>query len=168
MGSSHDPAAVWSQALETLSHQMTRATYDYNFLGSSLSFDGEVWTVAARDELTKERLEGQLFRQIGQVLRPIIGGNEPPVLRFAVASAQGALAPAKAEVKELPAVEPLARADFYAAFFEKGGAGYSMDSHYATQFWQPYLGRAYLLWKRLDMDSRASIKEVKNRWSEPA
>lgn len=48
--------------------------------------------------------------------------------------------------------------------------GYSIVSHYASYFWQPYLGPAFLFWKRLEADNRIpakqrDIREIANRWT---
>lgn len=174
-----DNQQIWEITQHNLRLQMTQATYDETVKHTCLrNVEGNTWTIGVDDKLALQWLENRLFDTVQRSLTSAVG--KPITLQFANGSGPPA---AVAEPEPPVAVEAdlpedlrpeespgkrLATVDYFQLFFGKGStAGYAMVSHYASQFWAPYLGRAFLLWKRLDADARNSIKVVVNRWSEP-
>lgn len=146
---------------KALKLQMTAATYNEHIAGVVLQEAGDSYTIITEKPASLPWLDFRLKDRIVGALTDILG-YEPEIV-FTIG--QGAPTPAPSERPTL--AHTIARADHYAAFFGAGGAGYAPVAHYAAQFWSPYLGDAFLLWKRLDAEDRRSVKDVAARWSPP-
>jgi hypothetical protein len=169
-----NPDAVWSAALGQLQTQMTQATFDSWVKETRvISFDNGIWFIAAKSTYAKDWLENRLYTTIERVVQSIVGYQVE--LKFVIEDNGHDSLPTQDIQPSPEKISPdleIASKDYFAAFFGKGGAGYSLISHYASYFWQPYLEQAYLLWKRLDSDhhiptANRNVKEINNRWSPP-
>lgn len=183
----------WPEVLRDLEQQMTQKTFDA-WLRSSRLVDidpqADALVIAVGSDAARQWVENRLYQTIQRVVLSVTG--YPWGLKFVVSAGPPSFPPEPEppaiadpahtdERKEphsfpLPAApsvlqddmaSKLAGLDYFNVFFKAGGLGYAMLSHYASYFWQPYLGQAFALWKRIDADERSSVKQIENRWSAP-
>lgn len=168
-----EPASCQTELRNTLRLQITAATYDAHVAGLRLIEAGpERWLLATPSAQSLEWLQSpRLYPLIEAAAQRLAG--EPVTVEIELAQNGNGHDLAAPEPDPMPDDSPgaaVARADYYSAYFGGKGkpaaAGYAMLPHYASQFWVPFLGRAFLLWKRLDADSRVDLKQVENRWSD--
>jgi len=154
-------ADIWETAKGQLQLQMTQATFDSWIKSTNLVEQTNGHLIVATDSsFAKEWLENRLSVTINRTIANLL--KRPVEIRFIVRQPE----PPAASV-ELPPAAPapqtadlagrLAAADYYAAFFKAGGSGYSMLPHYHLQYWMPYLGDAFDLWKRLESEDRTPL-----------
>ena len=178
------PDEVWKAALSQLQLQTPKATFDawlrnIHFIAAS---EDDAYILSVPNEGVRDWLDNRLRSTIERTLSNIAGRSLKVEFRLNGAAPRDAPAPedkahpaeeaSKPETGEASGLTPgqlAAGEDYFRAFFGRGKdvAGYAMVSHYASRFIAPYLGPAFLLWKRLDADERTSIKDPAKRWSEP-
>lgn len=177
----------WQLALSDLSRQMTQATFDAWLRGTRLvdiDAAADALVVVVPSEAARVWLENRLYGTVQRVVLAVFGypwrikfvaphwgqdeadDDDPPSAPDQPPVVDG-LEPEVVDLPDEATVAKLAGADYHKIYYAAGGLGYAMISHYAAYFWQPYLGQAFALWKRIDADERSSLKQVENRWSAP-
>ena len=168
---------LWAVTLDQLRLQMLQSTFDVYLAGTHARHEGSTLIVFASSESTRAWLDSRMR----SVIEPSVANVYGPgvTVEFVLNGAEAEPAPAQ-EAPPAATVEPddiaqpltagqeAADIDFNAAWRK----GFSIVSHYASYFWQPYLGHAYLLWKRLEADDRIpsgqrDLRQASNRWSPP-
>lgn len=156
---------IWESALNQLQGQVTTATFDTWLRPTRFveQANGHVTLAAASlpaKEILENRLHNTIRRAVSNVaarpieIRFVVREPEPPA---ALVDPQGPPAAPAPQTVATDLAGQLAAADYYAAFFKAGGSGYSMLPHYHLQFWMPYLGDAFDLWKRLESEDRTPL-----------
>lgn len=148
------PAALWNQALDDLQTQMTRATFEQWLNGTrGLEIEGETLVVATPSPYAAEWLENRLVRQISSTLaRHGFTG----VIQYVVRSPDQVVG--EALLDGVP--ETLTPGMIEVIDFDPTRNGHLQVAHYATWFWQPYLGGGpFLLWQTI-----RAFGEAKKEW----
>lgn len=175
------PGELWATVQADLRRQLPRAAYDSVLAGSELELAGAGYRLLAPTPAALEWQEGRLREVIQAALAGVLGQPVAAIsLEFGLRNGHSPDNYLPCMGDNLPDPPPdagpvslspgqlVAAADYYSIFFGKETKiGYAMLSHYVSLFWQPYLGPAFMLWKRLDAESRVKLDQVKNRWSEP-
>jgi hypothetical protein len=171
-------AALWDQALDILSRQTTRATFDDLLKGTTVqNVTPPAWTIASRTEEKRQWLAGRLCEMIGLALAQVAGYE--PELRFTVAD--------RPPASELPAAiatngeeiqpdeetgDPLTGLNYEQAWFGNNSPGYDRMLKYWGQFWRAYLSRrnpvAYTLWEYLQVADKRNVSAPDFTWWTPA
>lgn len=164
--------AWWSETLKQLQNQMTISTYDFCLRSSQavavrengglqigVTNPAAVEWLSHRLQATVERtLAGVAGRQIGLEFLPLTGA--PPVIET--------LPTAPVDAGPSEAGRLLAGINYYSAYFEAGGSGFSQIPHAYAYFWGALLGPAFNAWLLLLADDKSKLtKNPATWWSQP-
>jgi hypothetical protein len=166
---------IWEETQINLKGQMPQQTFDTTVRQATLisltDTDAvfHVKTTAAKEWL-EARLASTITRAISFTLGyPVeitfINGPVPdtkPIQAIRQAEPVEA-APGRRTIGQLAA-----QSDYFAGFFDRGGAGYSMLHNYAVTYWASYLGEAFILWKKLEIEDKRYLRDfAHNYWTPP-
>jgi hypothetical protein len=148
MDQPHEPQAptpheIWKRALAELQLQMSRATFEQWLRGTEgIALDGDTLVIGVANTFAVEALEHQLKKTITRALAAE-GFHGATSFVVVMRDVLRPVEPREHKVKLSPAMIEVID-------FDPSRNGYLLVHHYATWFWQPYLGSGpFLLWQTI-------------------
>ncbi|GIK36593.1 MAG: hypothetical protein BroJett011_04260 [Chloroflexota bacterium] len=162
----------WTAALNNLQGQMSPTTFDFCLRSSQVvaaqngAYQVGIVNPGAVDWLqNREKFRAAIEREIAAVAGvPLSLDFIPLPSTLPPPDEAGQAQP------ETPsaAAQAVASANYYAGFFEKGGAGFSQTPHHTTYFWQNLLGPAFGLWLILVAEEKHQLtRNPATWWTQP-